>query len=443
MMDSKSLNKAPETKKFEAQIAPDQYRHSIVDSKKIPLDALLVHVEGSTWVVDYYSQVLGEDEEINDFSPNMNSPYQQYLKIERYEMKLQGNLSSSFDDEQNRATITGTALTYPKLKPNKGDVIIADVGDGRAGQFTVTSVSQKSMFNNSLYEINFELARFLDHNTEKILNSRVVKVGHFVKDFLTYGQNPVLVTSEFNLLNELENYINDLLGAFLSEFYSHELGTIRVPQCGCGYTFDPFVASLIIRVFTSREHPYIDKIHMYNCDEHTLSSYTDIWDAILSGERYLLEMSFRRYHVVPTSRFLHNHMLRNIKFSRVQSVVLPILEKDSINDPLDVCKFPSGAVLTDTKLTPEMIKEQQDLNIVLPDITKGFYVFSEDVYDITDNKDVGRLEQEVRNYFQVESVNPYTLIDYAIHVRKFTKLQRFYLIPVLLLLMIHCVRKIG
>ena len=59
------------------QVADAAYRHSVVDVKSTPLAALLTHIEGATWVVDYYSQVLSADEELSEYQPGQLPPYQQ------------------------------------------------------------------------------------------------------------------------------------------------------------------------------------------------------------------------------------------------------------------------------------------------------------------------------------------------------------------------------
>ena len=53
--ESNPFNKAPKEPTYNAEVSGPEYRHSIVDSDKVPIDSLLTHIEGMSWTVDYYS----------------------------------------------------------------------------------------------------------------------------------------------------------------------------------------------------------------------------------------------------------------------------------------------------------------------------------------------------------------------------------------------------
>lgn len=439
MTESKSLTRAPNVPKLNAEIAPKTYKHSLVDSKVHPVDSLITNISGIDWTVFYYSQILGENEEPKDFQVSDNA-YQQYLKITNYNLKLQGDLNRSFDDTQNRLSVTGTAILYPKLIPNVGDVIIADIGDGKAGYFTVTEVSQKSMFANRTYEINFTLVGYMDSYIESILESRVVKTGNFIKDYIQYGQNPVLVGEEQVFHDVTTDAIKDLLGSWLSEYYSHEIDTIRVPTGNNSYVYDPFITSLIIKLFSIHDHPLIGNISTYNCDIRTLTSYTDIWSATLSREEWVLYNCFKHYHVVATEKFNHNVHLRNIKFSKIDGVVLPYIREDYTNDTLDILSLRGHILNNELDRNEKHTALLRREGIEVPYMGGcGTYVVSEDVYNLT-TEPVTPIEQQLRNYFQEEAVNVNVIMKYVYNRRKLTKLERFYTIPLCLLLLLHSLR---
>lgn len=440
--ESNPFNQAPKPPVYSAEITGPEYRHSIVDSAKIPLDSLLTNIEGMSWTVDYYSQVLGADEEVNDFNPSDTGPYQQYQKINRYEVKLQGELSTSFDNAQNRASVTGTAITYPKLKPNKGDVIVGDIGDGRAGRFTVTQVAQKSIFNNTCYEIDFELASILDRHEAEILDEHVVKTGYFDRDFLLYGQNPVLVSEEYELRNRLTKTIDEVLGSWLAEFYSYEIQSIQVPD-QIGVVFDPFLTSAMVKVFGTKNHPLFAKISLYNCNELALSSYADLWGALLKGQSYVLKLAFSKCQLLHSRHFTNNIHLRGIRFSAIDYVVMPTITSPSGSDPLDVLRFDTGASFGDFDTTPatEPTPPLDDVLVVPDMVGTNNYVLSENGYGLTDTP-VGALEQQVQNYFQGEKLNPLTIFKYTDGRQTLTPLQRFYLMPVCLFMMMIMLREI-
>lgn len=436
---------------YRADIMDKTYRHNVVDTKKIPLDSLLTNIEGHTWVVDYYSQVLGKDDEPKDLNPSDDQPYQQYEHIKRYQMKLQGDLSTSFDNAQNRATVTGTAIIYPKLIPNKGDVVVGDMGDGRAGRFTVTQVTQKSFFGNTCYEIDLELASIMTKEMEDILQSKVVRVGHFVKDFMVYGQNPVLMDEDYDSLVALEEAKKTLLGEFLSKFYSHEKSTLLVPVGRPHYkVYDPYVVKLITSVFSSNDHPLVGRIKVMNVNDLTLTGNTDIWTAILQREQYLLGNCFRQYRVVSTKKFygsfnqnpVSGFHTRPIRYSGVDAVVTPVYIPDEINHPIKPFDLTFPFPIDELNLDENKKWEQFDEGVQLPIVSNGDYVVSRHVYDLDDDL-TNPLEQQLRNYFQAEYVDPRIILNYYKHRKSFTPLQTFYSYPLLLLLIIHCIRSIN
>lgn len=443
--ESNPFNKGPQDPIFNAEVSGPEYRHSIVDSEKIPLDSLLTHIEGMSWTVDYYSQVLGADEELNDYNPSEQGPYQQYQKIVRYEVKLQSDLSSSFDDTQNRASVTGTAITFPKLTPNKGDVLIGDIGDGRAGRFTVTRVSQKSIFNNTVYEIDFELASIMTRAETDKLDEHVVKTVYFDRDFLLYGQNPMLVSEEYKLRTRLQDTIDEVLGSWLAEYYSYEIQSIQVPQSGMT-VFDPFLVTAMVKVFGTSNHPLFTKISLYNCDELALSSYTDIWSALLRGEDYILKMAFTRYQLIHTRQFTNNIHLRGIRFSNIDYVVMPAVGRTSISDPLGVLEFDTehhfSASDANVPVIPvEPVVPPVDALSAPSMVGTSQYVFSKDCYGLTDGPVTG-IEQQIRNYFQREKLSPKEIFKYTDKRNTLTPLQRFYLMPACLFMMMVLLREI-
>ena len=70
------------------QIAAPQYRGVTVDTRYVPQSALLTHLEGSSWTVNYYSQVLGEDNAVEGQNVTREAIYQQYRLIKGFEFKV-------------------------------------------------------------------------------------------------------------------------------------------------------------------------------------------------------------------------------------------------------------------------------------------------------------------------------------------------------------------
>lgn len=440
--ENNPFNQAPKDPTFEIKIAPDEYKHAIVDTKEIPIDSLVVHIEGMPIKVDYYSQVLGKDDELQDYNDTYSGPDQQYQLIKNVEMKLQAPLSSSFDDNENRVTITGNALTYPGLKPNMGDVLILDVGDGRAGMFTVSEVGQKSIYKNTIYEISFMLKDILTNTLEKKLNDNVVSTNYFNKDFLLYGQNPVISSAAFQARQLIETGIKETLGSWVVEFFSYDIQTMRVPTA-TGVVYDPFITNLVVNAFGTNGHPALAQVQLYGIGSNVLDGYLDIWSAIIRGEKYILKAAFKEYRLIPVGLFRSNVYLRSIKYSGITHVLMPHISNPSSKDPLDVLKYTSGLLLTDSgRLTQEMVDKRTELRIEAPRLSGSeSYLMSRGAYKL-DGSPLTRFEQEMMNYFTDIPVNHHTILDYVNNRDLLTPLERFYLMPACLLMLIHCLRSL-
>lgn len=64
----------------------EPFKTSIVESQFTPRSALLTHLSGARWIIDYYSQVIGTNEELKAFDPNQQAIYQSYKKVNRCEI---------------------------------------------------------------------------------------------------------------------------------------------------------------------------------------------------------------------------------------------------------------------------------------------------------------------------------------------------------------------
>lgn len=421
-------------KEFAPALTDVAYQHSIVSAKRQPLGALLTHIEGSSWSVDYYSQVLGADEEPTPYDYNQTGTYQQYLYIRRYELKLQGELNTVVDPTDQTVSITGTAVMYPYMKPNFGDAFIADMGDGQAGLFTITEIEKKSFFKQACYEVQFVLSRYLTKDIEDNLNAKVVKDTEFVRDFMTYGQNPVIATSEKLKYDNLTNLLDDTMNDWLGEFYSNEHRTLIVPN-GQLPTYDPFLTRMITSVFGGDKYPHVKNIDLLNVDDNNLNFYTDIWTTLVKRELYMLRTCFCEYLLVSSKSLNGNPYLQTAYYSGIKSMIVPKPEGNLADERLGIKGRTSTGMITGDDI--------QAVGFTLPSmVNSNNYIFSRDFYHNQSSIEMTDLEYMVRDYLNEKALN-WKKLQMAIESRHtWTHIQRFYAVPVLLLLLMSEIRSI-
>lgn len=305
------------------KLYPEQYRHSVVSAKTTPLSALLQYVEGSTLVVDYYSQVLGADEEASPFEPGQLAVYQQYNVIKGMVIKLDGSFAIGEDQQSMEMQVSGTGKIFPgTVKPNFGDVIIADIGDGKAGIFTLEVPLKNTLMKETCYNITFNLYREADEHLVSVLNGRVVNTYYYRNDFLTYGKNPIVTEGVVQLDKQLKQLEKIRLREFVADFFSREYGTFAVPS-QTDPTYDRYVVSCLMRQFDRGSHPIFSRVRELNCDGIPLSDQQSIFDMLISRDQSYRTIIFSKAQLASVKLFDSLPYMEGVRYSGMEYVILP------------------------------------------------------------------------------------------------------------------------
>lgn len=426
---------------------------SIVETQFTPRSAILTHLSGSRWIVDYYSQVIGTNEELKAFDPNQQTIYQSYRRINRCEILLQGGLNTSISGPTNEAKITGTAILYPGLIPNQYDVIIGDIGDGRLGQFTITEVPQrKSYFNDSAYEITFEMSRYYDKQIEDMLEQRVVKNLFFQRDYLTYGQNPYLVEDDYHYSQNLEKYIASLEDRWVKEFYNPSKKVFLVPG-QADITYDPYLVKAVMALFTQNNNSLYRQVNVLNVDDWGLNTIDTLWTLLLSRDEFKIHSIFKQYTLLSSTRFSMVAQLNGIRFSGVNSVVVPKdhdlgygngeygnggLAVGFCGDCCAGCAGDKGTQANDSAAT----EDDGTMGTKLPKVNRdGYYILSQAFYE-KDFPNMTKFEKLLWDGILKSKIDPSDVFAYFEAYPKWSKIDRFYLGIILVILMRYSLRSI-
>lgn len=446
-------------------ITDAKYRHNLVDTSCTPLSALITHIEGITWITDYYSQVLGGDEELSPFQIGQSPPYQQYHLIRNYQQKLQGGLSTSVDDETKVVTVTGSSLLYPQIRPNQGDAFLADIGDGNLGQFTVLSAVPKTIFKETTYEISFELSRYATEDIVNTLNQRVVRTSQFVADYLLYGESPIVASDALTANAAMQAAIADLQTQWFSLFYSYEYRTMMVPG-QIRSTYDPYVVKMMLDILQSTENNLVPRVRQLNCDGILEANQPSIWDALTKIDNTLFGMAFTEPLIVSSTSFHNFPYFESVRYSGVAEVVVAKVRQSTVDsdyghmrplvgrlytDLLDMqidlasaiylnsfneFHFPTDPILPTTSI---YISDEQPL--IHPIANHRGYVFSDAFYSNT-TATMSKLELLVRQYLRDDGiVNRDVIMALVASTVKWGRLEKYYYYPVLIILLIVSSRR--
>ncbi len=477
----------------------------VVDTRYEPKANLLTHVEGSAWTVNYYSQVLNTDNSPLGQSPDRNPIYQQYMYVEHFELKVTQGLTSSQDPTTKEMTVVGTANTYPHVIPNKGDMFIADIGDGRSGIFKVTSCERKSIFKDTCYTIEYVLVNYSTPELHADLDSKVIKKFAFRSDFTKYGQNPMIVQSEEEQLRKLEVYFKEIIDVYFKSFFSNEYKTLIVP--GQEYPiYDHFLVKAMKAFFNTWDCPDISKVKLLNLDDDNNMKTITIWDMLYELNIGLMNYVAPSVGLVSSKLFTKDPMMEGVYHTGIPLVVYPDVSWKDVDytqsdktKPFSPIKFrhveprtnlamfspdykrecsycDEDSTFTDlvdpyeaAKADPDDVNPANDgygvgadhndhewdfkdtlggdIEIAVPDIHKvtvdDFYVFRRTFYmQQTDNIDPGmsKLECIVCDMLLRKKLEYNLVVYFCETYHSWGALERFYYIPILLLLIKYILR---
>lgn len=435
--------------------AAPEYKGVTVDTRHIPQSSLMTYLEGSSWTVNYYSQVLGVDSQPQPLNLELPPSLQQYKLIRGMQLKVTDPLTESQDTQGgNSISVQGGGFIYPPVIPNVGDMFLADVGDGREAVLQIKTAERKSMYKDSVHMVTWEVVDYSSETLRGNLNSKIVQTFVFLREFLLYGMNPLVLPDEFEINAQLAKRYHILLENYTSWFVSREYATLLVP----GQTkpvYDPFLTRMFMSTFFQPSMLGSVKIRVLNCDDDPfVMDKHSIWDALCQRDRSMLRFAFKRAGLVSTRLFSNQPMLEGIRFSGIASVVYP-------QDPqseIDIGGSYTPKTIDDDNLVPSesSFSNLSDLissndvgdvpaftgDIIKPVLVSDYYVLSQAFYERT-TQGQSLIELCLQKYFDDVPQNPAMLLSMARTVPSWGGLEKFYYTPLMLLLIRSHLRLVG
>ena len=449
---------APEEDPVTVKGEPPGYDGIAVNTEYVADSALLTWAEGYTWRVDYYSQFLGQGSEQAVLDIGTSPVDQQYKLLKQMDIRVSDPLSFATDTPANVANVRGTAYSFPFLRPQVHDVFVANIGDGRLGVFTIDAVRQRTIFRNSVYEIDYKLLTELDQVYITQLEQKTIHTLYYSYENLVQGAGPFLTEKGKERKSSYTRVRRELIDGFFIN-YSRQLGTLLVPD-QLQRTYDPMMVKFILRHLNSDEHKDVRNITQYNVEKHIAMGQPTILDAIsaMNAQELLYGIS-ERAHLVNTSVFQNHPTLQPISHVNIARVVYPLevaVGADAQYRDLQSTQF-EGIAFSEGKPirpAPGIYVSQQDRNTpwfdspefddelepweLTPDIhpvsIDDYYVLSEHFY--RDNvSGQSKLEMLIYQLIRRQPLNLQMLDALLVDTNKWDGLERFYYYPLLWLLL--------
>lgn len=421
------------------QIKPNEtlYKGIAIDTEFTPIGTMLTAIEGIRWPVDYYSQVLNEDDETSSHQITRLGIHQQYNLVHNLELMVVNSLpvNPTYDPTNGEFTGRGEANMYPGVRPNVGDMFTATLMDGKIGLFQVTeNIQQRTIYQQSTFAIEFVLKRLLDATEHRVMLSKVVREYWFHKSFLDSGVNPLITESGHNAVEELNSIRQRLPLQYMTQYFNKEYGTLLIPDQGRQVVYDPFITSFVTQLWSRLEVGTFAGMNNLNVIDSHNREFRTIFDALLRNDVYLLDVVVAKIPIINSATFFRNPYYGTSWYVGVPFVVYPKDNPENYTYGYNE-SAPKGATLKPGKI-PERNGPPRDPNVP-PLVANGiklvnadeYYVFSKDFYAKSDALSV--LETLVWQSLEKGSVEAYTLMKLFKDSRDWSNLERFYYLPIM------------
>lgn len=246
-------------------VLPESYQHSIIESRYIPHTSMLSQVPGQPTLCEYYRGSYGRDEEQHGFQPESIETYQSYKRVHNLIYKQDsgnGNFNFNPENRESEHTIAGYLLF--DLTPNIGDLLIKDIGDGRAGLYVLHNQPEiRTIAADKCYYFEATLTAIVNKAIMDNLNSKVIEELYYSKDSHIGGGNAVLTASDNSLNKKLYDLQAGIIDDILANHYYADESTIVIPNDGLenpgantidpnntdALLYDPYLAKFLGYVF--------------------------------------------------------------------------------------------------------------------------------------------------------------------------------------------------
>jgi hypothetical protein len=293
------------------------------DTKVLPASQLLTYIEGSPWQVEYYSQLLNNDNPTQGQSVGTGAEFQQYIRYKRFELRVTAPLNQTQDTNTKTMQITGTANLYPGLVPNDGDMFLAETIEGRLAVFEVTNTERKAITKATTYQIEYTLVDYATNERVEDFKKKTQRTYVFVRDLYTRGRAPYIESSKFDEKIEMSRLYEEMVKIYFEQFYNKQFATLTIPGQDWN-AYDPFLTKAVLSFFDTTESHLYKHVKLMNVEDDERFHTNTLWDVIGTLEYSRLNYIATQMGLANARSFNNNPMMMPLFYTKLQYIVYPI-----------------------------------------------------------------------------------------------------------------------
>lgn len=407
------------------------------------ITSLLKYAEGYPWTVNYYGQILNKSNTLETFDPttlNLSSPY---YNIENLILQVNAPLTSNYDQTSGVTAVEGTAIAGVGVTPNIGDVFIANVDSGEDAIFIINTVTRKTHYKNTLYEINYHLLEYTNSNQAMIqtLQSRVQDKYYYNKDSNFYNRDFLVTPEVKQAVDKLQMFMYRARDYYFNRFFNKAAGGIFVPH-DLYKIYDPLMTNFIMST-VDIDYNY-SSMSLFNTSNDQNLSTPSILTAIQTRDKNYLSTLCKNYYAVPSNYLSNKARLGTLYLSGIDYVIYPVVAMDKyIVDGKPAQIEPSDTISIHTANNYRAYNRTISLSVgqtmlhsaIVPDncyiVSEAFYSYVLDQSPVN-SQALSYIELLVYKYLNELAITKKDLVVAIEDYDKWDSLKQFYLIPVMM-----------
>lgn len=407
------------------------------------INSLLKYVEGYPWTVNYYGQLLNTNNTLNNFDPGLVDLTQSYYLVSKAILQVSSPLTASYDEENGITKANGSAIAPLGIKPNVGDIFLAQVDTGEDALFTVHAVTRMSHRKESLYEIDYELYAYSNDEEEFMskLEKRVNETYFFNPDTDYFNRDVLIKPSVKEAMDRLKSFQRESQEYYFNTFSQDYNSSLMLP--GTEYaTYDPLLVDFIMKTVD------VSMISNNRFYRHTLESKDlerpSILDALVNRTPPHPRLSEDKYKFCNATELPLRSRLGTLSYTGVDYVLYPVeplrdfispykedmkeLFSDNVlnNRNYDTSEFPINLTSNNNEVYSKPVLHElfkNDSYIV----TEGFYNY---MRDHNNYSEISYTEFLIYKFINREAISKEDLAVTLEEWRSWSLLHQFYLLPI-------------